>query len=84
MMLVKPEDKVKLSNKEIMDPAAIYRERIEKEKADLEALDKKIENDKAREREHMAKLAQMGSSIVEEDDDDDFDLDDYDILPSTF
>ena len=84
MMLVKEEDRIKLDNKVIADPAAKYRERIEKEKADLELLDKKILDDKAREREQYAQMAQMGSSIVETDDDDDIDLDSYDILPSVF
>ncbi|RLC45165.1 MAG: hypothetical protein DRH57_08525, partial [Candidatus Cloacimonadota bacterium] len=84
MMLVKEEDRIKIDNKVVTDPAAKYRERVEKEKVELELLDKKILDDKAREREQYAQMAQMGSSIVEEDDDDDIDLDSYDILPSVF
>ncbi len=84
MMLVKQEDRVKIDNKESTDPAAKYRERLEKEKADLAKLDKKILDDKAREREQYAQMAQMGSSVVEVENDGDIDLDDYDILPSVF
>ena len=84
MMLVKEEDRIKVDNKAVADPAAKYRERVEKEKADLAVLDKKIEDDKARERDNYAKIAQMSSSTVESDDDDDIDLDSYDILPSVF
>jgi hypothetical protein len=84
MMLVKAEDRVKIDTKTVTDPAAKYRERLEKEKADLALLDKKILDDKAHEREQYAQMAQMGSSVVENEDDDDIDLDNYDILPSVF
>jgi hypothetical protein len=44
-----------------------------------------IEAAKKAERDAWAKQAQMGSSIVEENnDDDDWDMDKYDILPSVF
>jgi len=86
MMLVDKDDKIKIDNKTVADPAAKYRERIEKEKSDLADLDKKILDDKAREREQYAQMAQMGSSVIEGDDEDgDFvDYDNYDILPTNF
>ena len=83
MMLVKEEDRVKIDNKEVADPAAKYRERLEQEQM-AEAVAKKIKDDLAAERDHYAQLAQMGSSVVEDDDDDEIDLDSYDILPNTF
>lgn len=83
MMLVNKEDKIKIDNKTATDPAAKYRERVEKEEMAL-MVEKKIKDDLALEREHYAKMAQMGSSVVEGDDDDDIDLDSYDILPTNF
>jgi hypothetical protein len=82
MMLVRKEDKIVTDNFEEHDPAVLYRERLKKEaqqKTDAQL----IEEAKKAEREMWAKQAQMGSSIVEEDDDsDEWDIDQYDILPS--
>lgn len=79
MMLVKPEDKISVERSDSVDPAQKHRERVEKTNVEL------IEEAKRLEREVWSKQAQMGSSIVEEDEDDgDIDLDAYDILPSVF
>ena len=85
MMLVNREDKIVHVDKTQTDPALIYREKMrkqkeeeEKKKSDLEL----IEEAKRKEREHFAKQAQMGSSIIEMDEEDDeIDPDEYDILP---
>jgi len=81
MMLVKPEDKIVNTNKEEKDPATMYRERMEREKEDALL----IEAAKKAEKESYERIAQMGSSIIEEDEDDtdwDFNVDKYDILPT--
>lgn len=79
MMLVKPEDRISVEKSDSVDPAQKHRERTEKNNAEL------IEEAKRLEREAWARQAQMGSSTIEEDEDDgDIDLDAYDILPSVF
>lgn len=77
MMLVKPEEKIVNIDQEEHDPAVLYRER-EAKKQELE----RIEAEKKAEREMWAKQAAMGSSIVEDDDDEEWDPDEWDILPS--
>ena len=85
MMLVKPEEKIANTDKEEHDPAVLYRERLKRaEEEEKKKIEREMEEArKKEEREMWARQAQMGSSIVEEDDDsDDWDIDDYDILPS--
>jgi len=81
MMLVKPEDKIVNIDKTESDPALIYRKKLEENKRKSE--NELIEEAKRKEREAYAQQAQMGSSIVEEEDpNEEIDLDKYDILSS--
>lgn len=84
MMLVKQEDKIVNTNKTEHDPAVLYRERMKKAEEEKQKSDHElIEEAKKREREAYAKQAQMGSSVIEEDDDsDEWDINAYDILPT--
>lgn len=85
MMLVKKEDKIINNTNEERDPAILYREREEAKQLEQKQEQDLIEAAKKAERDAWAKQAQMGSSIVEENnDDDDWDMDKYDILPSVF
>lgn len=81
MMLVKREDKIVNTTTEEHDPAVLYRERMEKEKQ-IKSDAELIEAAKKAEREAYARQAQMGSSMVEEDEEDNGDWDSYDILPT--
>jgi hypothetical protein len=84
MMLVKPEEKIANTDKEEHDPAVLYRERMkkaeeeEKKKIELEMEEAR----KKEEREMWARQAAMGSSVIEDEDDEDWDPDEWDILPS--
>jgi hypothetical protein len=85
MLLVKQKDKIVNNDKIEHDPAVLYRERIKKEAEEKAKSDAElIEEAKKAEREMYAKQAQMGSSIIEEEnDEDEWDIDSYDILPTT-
>jgi len=87
MMLVSKEDKIVHIDKNLTDPALIYREKMKQEAENAEEKKKAdaalIEEAKRREREYYAKQAVMSTSIVEYDEEDeDFDPDEYDILPT--
>lgn len=86
MMLVKDDERVKIDNKEVADPAQKYRDRVAREEIASQLVEQKIKDDLEAEKNHYAQIAQMGSSVVDDDDDDDDfdDYDQYDILPSTF
>ena len=91
MMLVTPEDKIVNIKNEIIDPAEQHRKRVAKKLEDEKTEQEKkldelklIEDAKKIEREKYAQQAMMGSSIIEEDEEDDIDLDDYDIVSGVF
>jgi hypothetical protein len=92
MLITKKDEKIINTNKEEIDPAKLYKERVEKETLRLEQQKqeelKLIEEAKKQEREYYARMAQNGSSVVEYDEDDDYDpdsdMDKWDILPSVF